>query len=153
MEGVVEPETRDSSDSTIVNTISNSDVSSVVPPGSSGEVNNNDLLGLSDESMAAEHTVVKETFSDENFDPDLPTGYSESSQASPAKDKVAEKDMDEGNSEKIVPALEKEDSMKSTEASKLTATSEVNTFLNKMGKFYNLSEMTQYSRNLVSNTC
>ncbi len=60
MEGVVEPETRDSPDSTIVNTISNSDVSSVVPPGSSGEVNNNDLLGLSDESMAAEHTVVKE---------------------------------------------------------------------------------------------
>ncbi len=61
--------------------------------------------------------------------------------------------MDEGNSEKIVPALEKEDSMKSTRASKPTATSEVNTFLNKMGKVYNLSEMTQYSRNLVSNTC
>ncbi len=45
---------------------------------------------------------------------------------------VAEKDIDERNSEKIVPALEKEDSTKSAEASKLTATSEVNTSLTKL---------------------
>ncbi len=91
--------------------------------------------------MASEHTVVKETFSDpdEHFDPDLPTGYTESSQASPAKDKVAEKDMDEGNSEKIVPALEKEDSTKSYEASKPTATSAVNTFLTKLEESLKIS--------------
>ncbi len=48
------------------------------------------------------------------------------SQASPAKDKVAEKETNEGNSEKIVPALEKKDSTEGTEASKPTAISELN---------------------------
>ncbi len=96
----VEAETRDGSDSTVVGT--DSDLSTVVPPGSSGEANDDDILKVSDGSMASEHTVAKETFSDrdEDFDPDLPTGYTESSQASPAKDKVSEKDIDEGNSEK-----------------------------------------------------
>ncbi len=58
-------------------------------------------MGLSDDSMVSNNAMVKETFfdCDEDFDPDLPTGYMESSQASPAKDKVAEKDMDEGNFE------------------------------------------------------
>ncbi len=58
--------------------------------------------------------MTKETFSDrdEYFDPALPTGYKESRQASPAKDKLAEKDIDEGNSEKILPGFEKEDSTK-----------------------------------------
>ncbi len=85
-------------------------MSTVVHTVSPGEANDNDLLGVSDESMASEHTDVKETFSDrdEDFDTDLPFEYKESSQASPAKGKVADKDMDEGNSEKIVPALEKE---------------------------------------------
>ncbi len=119
-EGGIEPDTRDGSDSTVVETISDSDVSTVVPPRSASEDKDDDLQDLSDESMASEHTVVKEILSDpdEDFDLDLPTGYKESSQPSPAKDEVAEKDMDEGNSEKIVPTLEKEDSMKRAEALK-----------------------------------
>ncbi len=135
----VEAETRDGSDSTIVGTLSDSDVSTVVPPGSSGEASNDDILGVSDNSMASEHNVVKETFSnrDEDFDPDLPTGYTESSQVSSAKDKVAEKDIDEGNSEKIAPALEKKDSMMSAEASKPTATLEINTSLTKLEESLN----------------
>ncbi len=38
-DGGVEPEASDGSDSTVVETISDSDVSTVAPPGSAGEVN------------------------------------------------------------------------------------------------------------------
>ncbi len=98
----------------------------------SSDANNDDLLGVSDDSMGSVHTVTKETFSDhdEDFDPTLPTGYKESSQASPAKDKVVEKNTDEGNSEKILPTLEKKNSTEGSEASKPTAISEVNTSIN-----------------------
>ncbi len=84
----VEAETRDGSDSTVVGNLSDSEQSTVVPPGSSGEANDDNLLGVSDDSMGSVHTVLKETFSngDEDFNPTLPTGYKESSQASPVKD-------------------------------------------------------------------
>ncbi len=85
-------------------------------------------------------SAIGETFSDrdEEFDPDLPTRYGDISQATPVKDVVVEKEIDdgksekklpvdEGKSEKIVPALAKKESMESAEASKPTAKSEIKT--------------------------
>ncbi len=43
----VEAETRDGSDSTVVGTLFDSDMSTVVPPGSSSEANDDDILGVS----------------------------------------------------------------------------------------------------------
>ncbi len=61
------------------------------------------------------------------FDRDLPTGYEESDQATPAKHVVVEKvntEADNGKSEKKLPLLMKKSSTESEEASKRQAKTE-----------------------------
>lgn len=54
------------------------------------------------------HTLVPDTLSDrdDDFDPDLPTGFEEISQASPAKKTVVNEDTEEGKPAKEVPSHE-----------------------------------------------
>ncbi len=51
-------------------------------------------------------SAIGETLSDhdEEFDPDLPTRYGDINQATPVKDWVVEKEIDDGKSEKKLPA-------------------------------------------------
>ncbi len=94
---------RDGSDSPIIIDDSVSEKSVKVTPWSAGGVTDDDLFGRSEDeedvySECSSHTMVGETLSnpDEDFDPDLPTGYGDIGQATPAKDVVGEKEIDDG---------------------------------------------------------
>ncbi len=131
-ESSVKAETRNGSDYT-VKAESESEKSVEVTPGSSGDVTEDDLLGRSEDedgeifSDCSTHTLIQETFSDmdKDFDPELPTEFGKIEQATPAKDVVIEKEIDDGKSEKKVTALVMKDSTESTEASKPTAKPEI----------------------------
>ncbi len=84
-----------------------------------------DLLVNDDDgaSISSTHTVVMDTQSDDerSFDPDLPTGFKETDQTTPAKDvaiKSAHTEVDKGKSEKKVPESTTRSSTESSEASK-----------------------------------
>ncbi len=152
----VETGARDGSDSPIIVDDSVSEKSVKVTPGSAGGVTDDDLLGRSEDekdvySECSSYTMVGERPShpDEDFDPYLPTRYGDISQATPVKDVVVEKAIDngksekklpiddgksekklpieEGKSEKKVPALVKKESTESAETSKPTAKLEIMT--------------------------
>ncbi len=75
-----------------------------VTPGSTGEGTDDNLLGRSEDEVeeiypdAFTHTIVPDTFSniDEDFDPALSTEYGKFEQATPAKEVVIEKEIDDG---------------------------------------------------------
>ncbi len=128
-ESGAEAETRDGSDST-VNFISDSDKSVEVIIGLYSDVTEEDLLGRSDDEEeeiflnASTYTLVHETFS-KDFYPELLTEFGKFEQATPAKDVIIEKEIDDGKSEKKVPALVTKESTESAEASKPTAKPEI----------------------------
>ncbi len=99
-----------------VDTAVESEKPTEVTAGSTGPVNDNDLLAISEDdsdkadisSDSSTHTVVPENLSDNDsdFNQDLPTRVAGKDQTSLAKGGVAESDKpeaDEGKSEKIVP--------------------------------------------------
>ncbi len=113
----------------------NSENSVVSPPGSTGSRTENDLLGgRNDDShtscVSSTHTTIMETYSDDEmpFDPDLPTGYGGTDQATLAKEPVV-KDMtpevDDAKSEKKAPRSSVKEITEGTEASKPTAIPEI----------------------------
>ncbi len=159
-EGSVEAETRDCSDSTVVVVLSDTEKSDVA----TGDVDDGDILGVSDDSMSSVHTTVLASLCDrdDHFDPHLPTGFDDISQASPAKDKVVEKEtsdgksekklpFEEGKSEKKVPTLVKKDGTESAEVSTPAAIVEIKTSSTSLEESLVILEDDKILRDLVSN--
>ncbi len=143
-ESGVESGASDGSDSPIIISDSVSEKSVEATPGSTRDVTESNLLGKREDeegeiySDASTHTVVPDTFSDmdDNFDTALPTEFRKFEQATPVKEVVVEKEIDDGKSEKKlptdkrksekkVPEFLKNDCIKSAEVSKPTAKSEI----------------------------
>ncbi len=126
----VEEEARDGTNSPIVVNTDNPKKSVGSPPGSTSNRTEDDLLGDSnDDSSSSMHSTVMDTISDDDlpFDPNLPTGYGETEQATPVKDLVIKDttpEVDDAKSEKIVPVSSVKESMEGNEASILPATQE-----------------------------
>ncbi len=130
-EGRVEAETRDGSDSPNGLKSENSEKSVERPPVLTGSRTEEDLLGDSnDDSDSSTHTIVMDTNSDDDrpFDPDLPTGYVETDQATSAKELVIKDKtpkVADRKSEKKVPKTSVKESMEGIEASEPSATPEI----------------------------